>query len=129
MLADRVNDRIVATPGKTAHHPGTLQATQLLRHMIHNMVDAGVLQQQLVDVRKQRVLAVGLVQLLVALHVAVQQPGLLQVVQLHADGIGRLTKLRRQITQIRGGAAVQKELQQQADARLGCDQGLEHKKV
>ena len=106
-----VNHGIVETPGKGAGEPYLTESAEFFGYAVNDLVNAGVLEQQPMDVAEQRVLCVGAVDLLVAIHLGSEHSCAFQMLQLQSDTIGGFTKFGLQIAQPRGGAAVEEELE------------------
>jgi hypothetical protein len=103
-----------------------VQSTQVGHHVFNDMIDSGVFEQKPVNVTVQWMIQVGLKHFFVAFSSGIKQSRFFQMIKLKAYGVGRFAKLRRQITQIRGGCAVQEEFKQQLYPGFGGDQRFKH---
>ena len=72
-----------------------------------------VFKQDVMDIGEQRMAGVGAENLLVTVHLRLQQSRLLELIQFQPDGIGAFAEFRLQVTQMRPGIGIQEELQQQ----------------
>ena len=97
---------------------------QVVYHIVDDTVDAGILAHEALYVGEEGVFFVRLKHLAVAIALCFEQTGLLQPVQLDPQAIGALIELFAQPTEVAGAGGVQKELQQQAYAGFGSDEGV-----
>ena len=117
---DEVDDLSVFSAGEITYEVHLFDIAELFYDVLDNLVDSHIFQDYGVDIGEERMLCIGFVILFVSLDQGLQQPGLLKLIQLHPDRVGRFTKLLFQAPEISLGPAVEKKLQQHLDTGSGC---------
>ncbi len=94
-----VNHGIVETPGKCSGEPYLTESAEFFGYTVNDLVNAGVFEQQPVDVAEQGVTGVCPVDLLVAVHLGSEHSCVFQMLKLETDTVGGLTKFGLQVAQ------------------------------
>lgn len=116
---EKVNDFAVAAAGEVADKPGLLQTAEALQYVFNHLVNAGVFEQYVVYIVKQRVIGIGSEHFFVALGSAHQHTGIFEAVKLHTNAVGRLAEFSLEVAQPGLCGGVEEELNEKFDAGLG----------
>ena len=106
----------VEAAGEVADEVDFVGLAEVVDHAFDDVIDAGILAHEAVDVGEEGVLFVGLEDFAVLLGVCFEQAGFFKAVELQAYGIGAVAKLSFEATQIARAGSVQEELQHEFDA-------------
>jgi len=125
---DQVDAGGVASHSHIAGDVRPGHVTDLVHHPGHQLVDSRVLAQNAGDIGEQGMVAVGTEHLAVLHHLRQQQPAFFEPVQLQTDGIGAVSKLLRQASQVAPDFRDEEELRQELETCLAADQDVQHGK-
>ena len=123
---EQIDDGAVETIGELADEVDFADLSEAFDDRIYDRVEADVFDQDVVDLLKERVVGVGLEVFFIAFGIGFEHPGFFEAVEFLADGVGGVSEFGFQSAEVRAGAAVEEELQQEFDPRFGRDEGLDH---
>ena len=123
---EQIDDGAVETIGELADEVDFADLSETFDDRIYDRVEADVFDQDVVDLLEERVVGVGLEVFLVAFGISLEHAGFFEAVEFLADGVGGVSEFGFQSAEVRAGAAVEEELQQEFDPRFGRDEGLDH---
>src|SRR5664280_1393660 len=92
----KINNRTILSPGKIAGEINANKIAQAMNNFIYHTVNTGFLHYDTMNIAKERMIGICLVDLFVAITQGVQKPCILKPVQLYTDRIGGLPEFRFQ---------------------------------
>lgn len=123
---EQVDHGAIEAIGQLADEVDLSDFSKAFDYGIDDGVKADVLDEDIMDLLKERMIRIGLKIFLVALRICPEHPCLFEAVEFLPDSVGGVAKFRLESAEIGARTAVEEELQQEFDPRPGRDEGFDH---